>query len=820
MEERNGQRTPPRRERSSFRTLRRSPWSSPSTRTRKRVGRSLYALSPDKAGGEDFLSSSPVLSSPLQTSMDSPHRSASPLIVGKRPRNAINRHVRLIESLQLSPTTEPPKTGDGSVRRSFSLISEQLSSNNSRYSRWDDGDDPDSSLDSTNALRDSLSKLGKRLFHDRDDGAETRKDLQQRRLIPRAKVAYDREITVRQGALQRHISVQRENPQIGRTKYIEPIGMAEPYSAFKALRLTHPRAAKTVQRVLDDVLHHGSRGQDVHWMCPSEDSTTKRPSLTLLSPSELVMLATLATDLLKTSSSTLVEIEAPVKVFGDIHGQFADLLEFFRRYGSPSHRHGDVNICNYVFNGDFVDRGAHSLEVIAMLLCLTLRYHPRVVMLRGNHEDASLNRVYGFESECKNRLGESDASAVLEACWRLFEYLPLAALIDKRVLCMHGGIGRHVKRLDQIRSIPRPITLRPGFVHKNPVVVDILWSDPVQSTSRGSHECPTTSKRGVGTLFSHVDVEKFCMNNDIDLIIRAHECVEPGWAVVAGGRCITVFSAPKYCGTHRNAAALLEINRQLEVQCKKILCEEASGQWVNIDGATPPPSPREDDRDARERASLGNASMFDGGSALRQGLQTLHEGRPMIEGEDEDDGMMDTCDDDIKNETSTPMTIPVSHVSPPPPPPSLPLEVSTRELSERSTPTLMLSISDNRSREKPRLVVVSPRSLARGQGEGHTVGRSNECRVQVPNTCDLVSREHLKLSVKDGAWHVADVSSMGTACRKSSDTKKTYRLQPKRQFKVDDGMAFYLGSFKEGGAVVKAKLISPRNMAPSSSVKQ
>jgi len=125
----------------------------------------------------------------------------------------------------------------------------------------------------------------------------------------------------------------------------------------------------------------------------------------------------------------------------------------------------------------------------------------------------------------------------------------------------------------------------------------------------------------------------------------------------------------------------------------------------------------------------------------------------------------------------------------------------------------MLAISDNCSADLPQLVVISPRSLRRRMAEGvsPSIGRSNDCEVQVPNSCDLVSREHLQLELLNGEWHAVDVSSMGTACRLEDDPKRSQRLEPKKPFAIRDGMQFFLGSFKDGGAVVKAKVLSPRS---------
>lgn len=162
--------------------------------------------------------------------------------------------------------------------------------------------------------------------------------------------------------------------------------------------------------------------------------------------------------LLSTRCETLEEIDAPCKVFGDIHGQFTDLLQFFIQYGAPSHRHGDVNCVNYCFCGDFVDRGAHSVETLMLLLCLKLRYAESVHLLRGNHEDDLVNKQYGFKDEVMARVAPRHSAAQLySAIQSVFNWLPLAAVIERKILCVHGGIGQTCHTLGQIRAIRRPV---------------------------------------------------------------------------------------------------------------------------------------------------------------------------------------------------------------------------------------------------------------------------------------------------------------------------------------------------------------------------
>eukprot|EP00468_Gymnochlora_sp_CCMP2014_P002730 CAMPEP_0167746028 /NCGR_PEP_ID=MMETSP0110_2-20121227/3479_1 /TAXON_ID=629695 /ORGANISM="Gymnochlora sp., Strain CCMP2014" /LENGTH=664 /DNA_ID=CAMNT_0007630735 /DNA_START=388 /DNA_END=2384 /DNA_ORIENTATION=- len=268
------------------------------------------------------------------------------------------------------------------------------------------------------------------------------------------------------------------------------------------------------------------------------------------------------------NDDTLVEMKAPCKVFGDIHGQFFDLLEFFAAFGSPDHISGDIKVFNYLFLGDYVDRGMYSLEVVTLLFALKLQYRSRIVLLRGNHEAPDTNLTYGFQDECKERLGVEGGETVWRAFNKVFEHLPLAALVEGRILCVHGGIGK-VQTLDEIRRIKRPIPVR---LHSNgaadQLVTDLLWSDPTQGD--GETGTAPNSDRGVGSLFGPDIVLKFCKRNEIDLIIRAHQVVMDGYEYFAKGHLITVFSATNYCGRLKNNGAMLEINQELLVTPKFI----------------------------------------------------------------------------------------------------------------------------------------------------------------------------------------------------------------------------------------------------------
>ncbi|XP_052211550.1 serine/threonine-protein phosphatase BSL1 isoform X1 [Diospyros lotus] len=260
---------------------------------------------------------------------------------------------------------------------------------------------------------------------------------------------------------------------------------------------------------------------------------------------------------------TVLQLKAPVKVFGDLHGQYGDLMRLFDEYGFPSTA-GDITYIDYLFLGDYVDRGQHSLETISLLLALKIEYPENVYLIRGNHEAADINALFGFRIECIERMGETDGIWAWTRFNQLFNYLPLAALVEKKIICMHGGIGRSINSVEQIEKLERPITMDAGSI----VLMDLLWSDP---TENDSVEGLRPNARGPGLVtFGPDRVTDFCKRNKLQLIIRAHECVMDGFERFAQGQLITLFSATNYCGTANNAGAILVVGRGLVIVPKLI----------------------------------------------------------------------------------------------------------------------------------------------------------------------------------------------------------------------------------------------------------
>mmetsp|Transcript_61706 Transcript_61706/g.127910 ORF Transcript_61706/g.127910 Transcript_61706/m.127910 type:complete len:331 (-) Transcript_61706:10-1002(-) len=244
------------------------------------------------------------------------------------------------------------------------------------------------------------------------------------------------------------------------------------------------------------------------------------------------------------SQPMLLELEAPMQVVGDVHGQYFDLLRLLTFGGSPEDR-------NYLFLGDYVDRGKNSIECVALLFAFKVKYPENFFMLRGNHECASINRIYGFYDECHRRYGLKLWKRFGDA----FQYMPVCALVDERIVCMHGGLSPDLTSFQQILNIERPVE-----VGETGLLVDLLWSDPSSNVETWGE-----NDRGVSFTFGREVVKTFLKKHKLDLIARAHQVVEDGYEFFAGRQVVTVFSAPNYCREFDNAGALMSIDEDLRI---------------------------------------------------------------------------------------------------------------------------------------------------------------------------------------------------------------------------------------------------------------
>eukprot|EP00756_Hemistasia_phaeocysticola_P024690 Hpha_TRINITY_DN15962_c0_g1::TRINITY_DN15962_c0_g1_i6::g.74560::m.74560/K15423/PPP4C; serine/threonine-protein phosphatase 4 catalytic subunit len=252
-------------------------------------------------------------------------------------------------------------------------------------------------------------------------------------------------------------------------------------------------------------------------------------------------LGEMAKDILKQESNVLV-VSTPVVIVGDIHGQFYDLRELFM-IGGP------VPLTNYVFMGDYVDRGFYSVETLLLLVALKVRHPDRVHLVRGNHESRQITQVYGFYDECLRKFGNVN---VWRTCAEVFDHMALAALVADKVLSVHGGLSPSLTTIDQINDIDRFME-----VPNEGPMCDLMWSDPEDVDGWA------ISPRGAGHIFGADVVAKFCKENNLDLVTRSHQLVMEGFKSQFDDLIVTVWSAPNYCYRCGNVASILEIDEKL-----------------------------------------------------------------------------------------------------------------------------------------------------------------------------------------------------------------------------------------------------------------
>ncbi|XP_074350651.1 serine/threonine-protein phosphatase PP1 isozyme 4-like [Apium graveolens] len=265
-------------------------------------------------------------------------------------------------------------------------------------------------------------------------------------------------------------------------------------------------------------------------------------SAEMISPSPGGIFDQLNSRLIFVSGNVLIYFKTFVCISGDIHGQYSDLLRLFEYGGFPPQS-------NYLFLGDYVDHGTQSLETIWLLLAYKIKYSDNFFLLRGNHECASINRIYGFYDECKRRFNVKLWKTFTDC----FNCLLVAAVVDDKILCMYGGLSPDLNNLDQIKNLPRPTA-----IPDTSLLCDLLWSDPSNDVKGWG-----LNDRGVSFTFGPDKMSEFLAKHDLDLVCRAHQVVEDGYEFFAERQLVTIFSAPNYCGEFDNAGAMMSVDGNL-----------------------------------------------------------------------------------------------------------------------------------------------------------------------------------------------------------------------------------------------------------------
>ncbi|KAI8058202.1 serine/threonine protein phosphatase 2B catalytic subunit [Syncephalis plumigaleata] len=250
------------------------------------------------------------------------------------------------------------------------------------------------------------------------------------------------------------------------------------------------------------------------------------------------------------SEPNLLDVDAPVTVCGDVHGQFYDLLKLFEVGGNPEST-------RYLFLGDYVDRGYFSIECVLYLWALKIWYPDTVFLLRGNHECRHLTEYFTFKLECQHKYSDE----VYEACIESFCCLPLAAVMNKQFLCVHGGLSPELNTLDDLRTIDR---FREPPTHG--IMCDLLWADPLEEfgEEQNGEFFVHNHVRGCSYFFSYHAACAFLDHNNLLSIIRAHEAQDAGYRMYKRTQTtcfpavMTIFSAPNYLDVYNNKAAVLK----------------------------------------------------------------------------------------------------------------------------------------------------------------------------------------------------------------------------------------------------------------------
>jgi diadenosine tetraphosphatase ApaH/serine/threonine PP2A family protein phosphatase len=242
----------------------------------------------------------------------------------------------------------------------------------------------------------------------------------------------------------------------------------------------------------------------------------------------------------------LLHLRGPIVLVGDIHGNIDDLLRIFGECGYPPHQ-------RYLFLGDYVDRGLFSIEVLTLLFALKCKFPDEIFLLRGNHETRSISTVYGLMGECKQRFGP----VLFSEFHYVFENLPIAAVVERALFCVHGGLSPELRKIGEFQDMEKPGGVPVG------IAADLLWSDPSASV-----EWFEPNPRGIGQLFGEKAAKGFLEGNRLQMVVRSHEACSDGMEWPFGDRhraVLTVFSTTDYCGSG-NAGVVIRVSKDLMLE--------------------------------------------------------------------------------------------------------------------------------------------------------------------------------------------------------------------------------------------------------------
>ena len=248
-------------------------------------------------------------------------------------------------------------------------------------------------------------------------------------------------------------------------------------------------------------------------------------------------------------------LKSPITICGCINAHFEELKDIFKICGEASNT-------QYLFLGDYVDKGWNGLSVVLLLMVLLVKYPSNIYLLRGNHDSRMMSEPYGFESECIKKYSKSDEGKyIFEKINELFDLFQLAAVVDNKIFCVHGGLSPKIKKIEEINQIDRKLE-----IPREGIITDLIWSDPSEEIMEYS-----PSPKGAGQFYGEKAVNDFIKeNNNISIIIRSHTLVMEGYQYQFNNKLLTIFSAPLYAGRIENIGAVLKIDENQNYNFIKI----------------------------------------------------------------------------------------------------------------------------------------------------------------------------------------------------------------------------------------------------------
>ena len=268
------------------------------------------------------------------------------------------------------------------------------------------------------------------------------------------------------------------------------------------------------------------------------------------------------------NENSLIRIRSPCKIFGNLYGDYNDLMRYFESFGNPSddNQMGDINVMQYIFLGDFCDRGFYSLEIIFLLFALKVKYPNFIYLIRGHHEDINININYGLNEECKQKIkcDEDTSIIIFNKINEIFNYLPFGILVDNSILCIHSGIGSTINTLNDINNIKRPINIIHDVINRQQqIVLDLLWSEYSDKVNDVEVNYKRDKlKKGFIVKFGKNRLNKFMNDNKISLIINSHKFINEGFKTFNDEKLLTIFSGSNYMDKYNNMGVMIIIGKK------------------------------------------------------------------------------------------------------------------------------------------------------------------------------------------------------------------------------------------------------------------